>query len=119
MATKPTTQQPIIGASPFSIYGRNNNLPIHSTEENRTFTGLNVKTLNIKEQTGTIKKFSITGKYEFRPDLISYYFYQNPLLGWYICEYNNIVDPFDPEEGLYIGRLISVPSKTQLVTGLY
>lgn len=113
------TEQPTVGSAPYLVYGRNNNLPLYSTDQNRAFVGLNVKEIGISEQTSSMKKFVITNRYEFRPDLLSYFFYQNPLLGWYICEYNNIVDPFDPEEGLYSGRLISIPSKNKLISGLY
>jgi hypothetical protein len=110
------TEQPVIGTSPYITYGRNRNLPLYSTTDNRTFTGLNVKTVDIDERTVNTQKFVLTTKYSFRPDLISYYFYQNPMLGWYICEYNGIIDPFDPEEGLYAGRLITIPSKTKFIT---
>ena len=109
-------EQLIIGFSPYLVYGRNNNLPLYSTTDNRTFVGLNVKDRSGVEQAPVERKFSITAIYSFRPDLISYKFYQNPLLGWYICEYNEIVNPYDEETGLYIGRLISIPSKTRLVT---
>lgn len=112
-------EQRIIGDSPYLIYGRNNKLPLYSTDDKRMFTGLNVKTVVVSEQTSTMRKFSIVSPYDFRPDLLSYFFYQNPLLGWYICEYNNIIDPFDPEEGLYLGRLIDIPLKNKLISGLY
>ena len=112
-------EQESVGASPYSIYGRNNDLPLYSTEDKRSFTGLNVKQITFDEQTGTAKQFVISNRYEFRPDLLSYFFYQTPLLGWYICEYNGIIDPFDVNEGLYTGRLISIPSKNKLLTRLY
>lgn len=117
--TNDKSEQVVVGVSPYLIYGRNNDLPLYSTEDNRSFLGLNVKQLSFDEQTSSIQKFSITSKYAFRPDLLSYYFYQNPLLGWYICEYNNIVDPFDSQDGLYVGRLISIPTKSKLLTRLY
>lgn len=113
------TEQPIIGFAPTVIYGRHKDLPLYSTEENRSFIGLNVNLIEISEQSVDAIKYVIDQKYEFRPDLISYRFYRTPVLGWYVCEYNNIVDPFDPDTGLYTGRLITIPSKNKIISGLY
>lgn len=113
------TEQPIVGTSPYLVYGRNNKLPLYSTDDKRSFIGINLNQVDIDFQTSSATKFVLNNKYAFRPDLISYNFYQTPLLGWYICEYNNIVDPFDSETGLYIGRLITIPSKSKIISGIY
>lgn len=56
----------------------------------------------------------IPTRYAFRPDVLSYMFYNTPFLDWAICLYNDIIDPFDPDEGLYAERLIKIPP-TKLV----
>ena len=40
--------------------------------------------------------YVITIDREFRPDLISYDFYDTPSLWWLFCIVNNIMNPLDP-----------------------
>lgn len=54
--------------------------------------------------------YQIDTAFSYRPDLISQYFFNNPFLGWAICYYNNIFDPFDESEGLYPKRIINIPT---------
>lgn len=52
----------------------------------------------------------------FRPDLISYDFYDTPLLWWLFCIPNGIMNPLDKTEGLYTGRVITIPDISALST---
>lgn len=99
-----------IGTTKLRPYSRNNSLPIYSDTENRTtFVGVNVNSVKVTSAS-VVQKYSLEIRYSFRPDLLSYKFYRTPLLGWYICLANDIVDPFDPDTGLYPGRQVVIPS---------
>ena len=99
-----------IGTTRLRPYSRNNDLPVYADKENNvTFIGVNVNPVRVP-LSATVQKYSVEMKYAFRPDLLSYRYYRTPLLGWYICAANDIVDPFDPDEGLYPGRQIVIPS---------
>lgn len=99
-----------IETSKFRTYSRNNYLPVYSdTENNTTFVGLNLNPTEALRKTYT-QVYVLDTQYAFRPDLLSYKFYRTPLLGWYICLANDVVDPFDPDTGLYPGRQIMIPS---------
>ena len=92
------------------VYSRNNSLPVYADRtSNVTFVGVNTRPLDVPV-TDTDQKFVLDSKYAFRPDLLSYKYYRTPLLGWYILVANEIVDPFDPDTGLYPGRTIRIPS---------
>lgn len=54
--------------------------------------------------------FRITTAYRYRPDLISYRFYENFHFAWLIMDYNGILDPF---EELDVGRVIEIPDLSQ------
>lgn len=56
--------------------------------------------------------YTITIDRAFRPDLIAYDFYNTPTLWWLFCIANNIMNPLDREEGLYVGRAITIPDIT-------
>lgn len=104
-----------IGISSVDSYSRNNGLPIFKdTVNNTTFLGLNLKSTDILSNQSD-RQYYVEVRFAFRPDKISYRFYKNPLLGWYICQRNDIIDPFDPDEGLFPGRLITIPAKDQIV----
>lgn len=53
------------------------------------------------------QEWRITGQYENRPDLISFKFYRSYDFAWLICDYNDILDPYDELE---VGRKIKIPS---------
>lgn len=53
--------------------------------------------------------YKIDPRYAYRPDVISYMFFNTPFLDWAILFYNNIIDPFDEESGLYPHRLLKIP----------
>ena len=101
-----------IGTTRLRPYSRNNNLPVYSDAGSRaTFVGVNVNVNSTQPvSASTVQKYSLEARYAFRPDLISYKYYRTPLLGWYICSANDIVDPFDPYTGLYPGRQINIPA---------
>jgi len=60
--------------------------------------------------------FHVSPSYAFRPDSISYFFYDTPLLAWVICYVNDISNPLDRETGLYSGRIIRVPDISTIIT---
>lgn len=99
-----------IGTTKLKAYSRNSGLPIYSDAENNvTFVGINLNDIKLTPDS-SVQKYTIEMNDAFRPDLISYRFYRTPLLGWYICATNDVVDPFDPDTGLYSGRQIVIPS---------
>jgi hypothetical protein len=69
-------------------------------------------------QKNTDVTFIIPANMAFRPDLISYNFYDTPLLGWVIPYVNNIMNPLDHTEGLYAGRAIRVPDISTIISVL-
>lgn len=99
-----------VGKTRFKYYSRNNGLPVYAdTTKNTTFVGINTNSQQIPVEP-TDQKYTLDVKYAYRPDLLSYKYYRTPLFGWYICAANEIIDPFDPETGLYPGRSIRIPS---------
>lgn len=60
--------------------------------------------------------YVVTPQNEFRPDLISYHFYDTPLLAWAICLANNVFNPWDRLFGLTAGRIIRIPSTNTIFT---
>jgi len=62
--------------------------------------------------------FEITSSFAYRPDIISYEFYETPLLGWVISYVNNVSNPLDRQDGLYPGRVIRIPDITTITTVL-
>jgi|AntDeeMinimDraft_5_1070356.scaffolds.fasta_scaffold101836_1 hypothetical protein len=52
------------------------------------------------------EKFVVNQTLQFRIDLISYRFYNTFDLGWLICDYNNIMDPFDE---IVVGKELLIP----------
>jgi hypothetical protein len=51
-------------------------------------------------------EYRIESKFEYRPDLISHKFYNNPELWWVIFEYNEFQHPFND---FYTDRQIKIP----------
>ena len=64
--------------------------------------------LNIKDVS---KEFMVTHQTAFRPDLVATVVYNNPIMAWAVCYFNNILDPFDETEGLYVGRILNIVNK--------
>lgn len=52
-------------------------------------------------------KFIVPQTLEHRIDLISYRFYNTFDLGWLICDYNDILDPFDE---IVTGKELLIPN---------
>lgn len=50
-------------------------------------------------------------KFEQRPDLLSYSFYDDPYLWWVICQYNSVLD-FNTE--FVEGLILRIPTKTRV-----
>lgn len=104
---KPTTTQ----------YSRYLNHPVYIDPDNKkkfigSWTPISIPA---KE---TDKTFYITTAFAYRPDAISYEFYNTPLLGWAICYANDIVNPLDRIDGLYVGRVITIPDLNTISFGL-
>jgi hypothetical protein len=55
--------------------------------------------------------YAVENFYAGRADMIAYAFYKEPRLGWFICQYNNIIDPFSE---LTAGRMLLIPTKHRL-----
>ena len=51
----------------------------------------------------------ITQENAYRPDTISYFYYNNPWLGWVISYVNGISNPWDKDNGFYPGRVLRIP----------
>ena len=103
-----------IATSKFSILSRYNRIPVYKdTKINTTFVGLNLKDSTILGNTSDIN-YVVDSKFSYRPDLISYKFYQTPLLGWLICQANDIVNPYDTIDGIIPGKSIRIPSKNYI-----
>jgi len=62
--------------------------------------------------------FQVSPAFEFRPDAISFIFYETPLLAWVICYVNDISNPLDRETGLYSGRVIRIPDISTIVSAI-
>ncbi len=62
--------------------------------------------------------YSVDAGFAYRPDLISYEFYDTVLLAWVIAYVNDIVDPLDKEEGFFAGRIIRIPDITTITSVL-
>ena len=62
--------------------------------------------------------YIIPAEMAYRPDLISYNFYNTPLLAWVISYVNGILNPLDKTDGLYAGRAIRIPDITTVVSAL-
>lgn len=94
-------------------YSRYINHPLYiDPETKKKFIGSwNAPNISAKE---TDKTFYITSSFAYRPDAISYEFYNTPLLGWAICYVNGILNPLDRTEGLYPGRVITIPDLTTI-----
>jgi len=54
-----------------------------------------------------IDKYRVTELTHDRLDLISFKFYGNYHMGWLICEYNEIIDPFSE---ISVGDILRIPS---------
>lgn len=55
-------------------------------------------------------------KYEGRPDMIGYLFYGDVGLWWVICQYNNIIDPFNE---LVEGTILLIPMLSRIKAELF
>lgn len=59
------------------------------------------------------QNWKIPTKWEFRPDLISNFFYGTPKLWWLLQEYNQF---FRMPQDFYADRVIKVPDSNQVVS---
>jgi hypothetical protein len=53
----------------------------------------------------------VNDKYEYRIERMANDFYGNPALWWFICQYNNILDPLSE---IVKGRILTVPTLERL-----
>lgn len=63
------------------------------------------------QQDSSDEVYSVEQRYEHRADLISYAFYNDPSLWWFICQYNNILDPWAE---IVVGRKLLIPTLNRL-----
>lgn len=59
--------------------------------------------------------FTVTPKYQYRPDRLAYDIYGNSELQWFVMQYNNVVDLF---VDFAVGKTIVLPTKSRLYTEL-
>ena len=64
------------------------------------------------------KTMQVTQENAFRPDIISYTYYNTPLLGWLICYVNGIDNPWDKTTGLVPGLVLRIPDITTITAVL-
>lgn len=55
--------------------------------------------------------YIVESKYNHRPDLIANAFYSDFRLSWFICQYNNILDPFAE---ITTGTILYIPTMDRL-----
>lgn len=59
--------------------------------------------------------FTITPKYEYRPDRLAYDIYGRANLQWFVLQYNNIVDLYTD---FTVGKTIVLPTRARLFAEL-
>jgi len=64
------------------------------------------------------KSFLVTAQHAYRPDIISYEYYNTPLLAWVICYVNNITNPYDKTNGIVPGIVLRIPDITTITAAL-
>lgn len=60
------------------------------------------------------RTLQISQENAYRPDVVSYQFYNTPSLAWVICYANGISNPWDKVNGLYPGLVITIPDLTTI-----
>jgi hypothetical protein len=98
-------------------YSRFNSHPMYQDPETgKTFLGSwNPPIFPLKE---TDKSLMVTPQFAYRPDIISYEYYNTPLLAWVICYVNDIVNPYDKDTGIYPGLILRIPDITTVTAAL-
>lgn len=66
-----------------------------------------IQTKIVDMDLSSVAEFTVTQTFENRIDLISMRFYNTYDLGWLICDYNDIIDPFDE---IVIGKVLNIPN---------
>lgn len=56
-------------------------------------------------------EYIVEDKYKHRPDLIAFAFYEDWRLWWFICQFNNILDP---HAELVTGLVLRIPTKERV-----
>ena len=64
------------------------------------------------------KTIQISQENAYRPDILSYNYYNTPLLGWLLCIVNGVSNPWDKTDGLYPGRVLRIPDITTITSVL-
>lgn len=72
---------------------------------------IDLKALQESFLSNTDPYYTIPLKFQYRPDLISQYFYGTTSLQWLITFINNIGDS---PEGYYVNRIIRIPDKEKV-----
>lgn len=60
-------------------------------------------------------EFTITPKYQYRPDILAYDLYGDSELQWFIMQYNNVIDLYSD---FITGNVITLPTESRLRTEL-
>lgn len=118
MAVKTSELLPLLNqANNPHTYSRHNNHPVYQDPETgKRFVGSwNPPFIAQKE---TDKTFVVNQTTAYRPDIIAYQFYGTPILSWVICYVNNISNPYDKANGLWPGRLLTIPDITTITSTL-
>jgi len=71
--------------------------------------------INNVKTTVSHQNWKIPPKHEYRPDLISHFFYGTPELWWVIAEYSEF---FRVPQDFYADRLIKIPNANELTSTL-
>ena len=79
------------------------------TEQYTTRLGWWERSIFIKQSSDI--PFTITPKYEYRPDLVSNDLYGRDDLGWFIMQYNNLIDV---NEEFILGTTLTLPSASRI-----
>lgn len=97
----------------FGAYSRLNWLNIIVDDGNDVRFGMRDSSFMTKlKNTAEYKPWRIKPKYEYRPMLISNYFYGTPEFWWIVFGFNEF---FHPMKDFYVDRLIKIPDQNNII----
>lgn len=96
-------------------YSRFNNHPFYQDPEtgNKFIGAWSPPVIPYKESDRNVL---VSQETAYRPDIISYNYYNTPLLGWLICYVNGVSNPWDKTTGLFPGRTLRIPDITTITS---
>lgn len=106
---QPMANQPVI----IHEYSRFNSHPVYQDPEtgNKFLGSWNPPDFPYRNSD---KSVQVSQETAYRPDIISYIYYNTPLLGWVICYVNGVANPWDKTTGLFPGRVLHIPDITTI-----